>query len=102
MPRFLYRFGYENPNERRLNEREKTDFESSTACFIEAPDADAALEWGREVSQAFVRWLFLLHGESPPDWKQAGFAHWIDTEPVPWPSSLPCVTPGQLPDFEAL
>lgn len=55
MQSFVFQFGYEPPLERAVNERERTDFESSQRFVIEAPDEVAALTWGCEVAEQFVR-----------------------------------------------
>ncbi|HEY2155304.1 MAG TPA: hypothetical protein VGH33_06715 [Isosphaeraceae bacterium] len=47
MADFLFVFGYESPEERRINQVQGTDFESSAAVWIDAPDEAAALQAGR-------------------------------------------------------
>lgn len=97
---YLYVFGYETPEEERCNRTMSTDFESSAMLRILAEDEAAALDWGREVSEAFVKALFQ---DPSVSWKAAGFACWIERTPdessrTRW-ESIPVVAVGQLPDF---
>jgi hypothetical protein len=75
MPAFLFVFGYETPAQHRNNAEHGWDDEDSDSVLIDAPNAEAALTWGREVAERFVRDLRKGPG---PSWKDAGFAHWID------------------------
>jgi hypothetical protein len=83
MKRFMYRFGYESPVEWQQNREYGSDFESSSAFWVEADSADDALAWGREVSEALVRELFMRSGwvSEIPSWKASAFAHWIEEPP---------------------
>ena len=81
MPAFLFRFGFETPVQHRNNAAHGWDDEDSQAVFIDGPDADAALAWGREVAEAFVKRLWAARGEPGPSWKDGQFAHWIETDP---------------------
>jgi hypothetical protein len=99
---YLYVFGYETPDEARSNQTMSTDFESSAMLRILAKDEAAALEWGREVSEQFVKVLF---GDSSVSWKRDGFACWIEDTPdestrSQW-SSIPVVAVGEFPDFHS-
>ena len=76
--KYLYVFGYEDPDERRSNTEAGTDFESSAAVFIVAESAERALEWGREISERFIR---LLYNDDSISWKDEGFAAWIEHDP---------------------
>lgn len=65
MPALVFRFGYESPVERSDNEWDGTDFESSQWGVIDASDEAAALAWGCDVAEQFVRQMC---GES---WRRA-------------------------------
>ena len=80
MPIFLFRFGYETPAQHRNNKARGWDDEDSQAVFIEASGSDAALEWGREIAEQYVRKLWSIDGDSGPGWKESEFAHWIETD----------------------
>lgn len=104
MKRYLYLFGYESPVEREENIEHGTDFESSSAFWVEAESADDALRWGREVSDAMVHEYFLRSGwtRDIPNWKEEGFAHWIEDNPLPeftpeYLSNLLVVRQGEMP-----
>jgi hypothetical protein len=104
MKRFIYRFGYESPVERLQNDEHGTDFESSSAFWVEAESADEALRWGREVSEALVRESFIRSGWSGaiPSWKEDGYAHWIEESPgseftADFLDTLPEVKQGEIP-----
>jgi hypothetical protein len=100
--RYLFRLGYESPEDLRVNEAHNSDFESSSAVWIEASDEAAALEWGQQIAEAFVARLFQDAGEPEYSWKQTGFAFWIEQEaPEAW-STLPSTVAGKMPDFDAL
>ncbi|QDU19852.1 hypothetical protein [Urbifossiella limnaea] len=89
---FVFRFGYESPQQSSANARAGWDDESSQWVVIDAPDEAAALAWGREVAELFVR---ELGGGS---WQAGGFAHWV--EPLgacPWAVGRPRVAVGQFP-----
>lgn len=91
---FVFRFGYETPRQQAANVARGWDDESSQWVVIEASDEAAALAWGREVAERFVR---ELGGES---WWAGGFAHWV--EPLaacPWAVGREPVAVGHLPDF---
>jgi hypothetical protein len=74
----LFIFGYEDPSERRSNAEHGTDFESSAAVKIVAPDAAKALEWGREIAERFVA---TLYEDATVSWKAGNFAAWIEKDP---------------------
>jgi len=78
MPEFLYRFGYETPEQAKANAAHGWDDECSEAVFIEADSPSQALEWGREISERFVR---RLYGDSSISWLRSDFAHWIEEHP---------------------
>ena len=109
MDKFLFRFGYCTPQQWQANEANDWDDESSAALFIVAPSADAALDWGTEVANAFVRKQFeIADWKGPiPTWTEGRFAHWIEELPAAHFSQeqlarLPVVRTGELPNFDNL
>ena len=101
MPEFLYVFGYETPEQAKSNSAHGWDDEDSEAVFIEAESAIAALEWGRQISERFIRQLYHTDDVS---WWQSSFAHWIAERPedeyTPEAlSTLPHVRHGEHPTF---
>lgn len=103
-PAFLFLFGFESPVDHVTNISNGTDFESSWGVWIAAENADAALAWGRQVAEEFVRRLFEQSGSTNRSWTQDGFAHWISDEPsklerASRDATIPIVPDGQLPDF---
>ena len=104
MPTFLYGFGYEQKDEMECNRRTGSDSESSTGVFIDALSEADALVWGREISEAFLRYT---HDDPVVSWKTLGYAHWIEEDPqtCPWKHCLsffPRVCVGELPDFSQM
>jgi hypothetical protein len=55
---YLYRFGFESPNQFRNNAAHGWDDEDSQGVLIEAADEASALAWGREISERFIQLLF--------------------------------------------
>jgi hypothetical protein len=105
MARFLYLFGYEDPNTASANASTGSDSESSAGFLIEADVEAEALRWGREVSQNFVAWLFARDQKPDPDWASLNFAHWLEPEASEaWAAfrDAPVCRVGQLPPFESL
>ena len=101
MPRYLYVFGFESPQQIRDNDRLGSDHEDSQAVWIVAPSEVAALEWGRELSERFVHHL---SGDGSVSWKARGYAHWIEAEPqtrfgAEALAGLPEIRIGDVPDF---
>jgi hypothetical protein len=91
---FVFRFGYEMPQQEAANAARGWDDESSQWIVIEAPDEGAALAWGREVAERFVREL------GCGSWRAGSFAHWVEPPAVcPWAVGRPVVAVGQFPDF---
>jgi hypothetical protein len=58
MPTFLYIFGFESPRQSRNNTDLGWDDEDSQGVLIDACDEAAALAWGREISERFIKLLF--------------------------------------------
>src|SRR5215813_6864278 len=77
---FLFMFGFETPGEHARNEANGWDDESSWAVWISANSSDAALAWGRQIAEEFVRQLFEQAGVPPRSWMADGFAHWISDD----------------------
>ncbi|MCP4545393.1 MAG: hypothetical protein GY835_02865 [bacterium] len=106
MRKYLYRFGFCTPGQWLLNEAHGWDDESSYAFFVVADTSESALSWGREISEAFIEYLFASANwqYEIPSWKTARFAHWIEEFPEAVFSledlnKLPVVGDGQIPDF---
>ena len=102
--RFLFVFGYETPSEREYNMKFGSDLESSEIVFIEAEDAERALEWGKCIAEKF---LCALYGSPGVSWRKLGYASYIDQSDPPDfdPASIasaPCVSVGELPDIANL
>jgi hypothetical protein len=95
---FLFSFGFETPAERRSNDSAGTDFESSWSVWIDAESSGAAMEWGRQVAEAFVRELYERAGIETHSWTAGAFAHWIESD-APRDESSPSVVIGEMPDF---
>jgi len=101
MPQYLYRFGYETPEQAASNAANGLDDEDSEAVFIDAESSQQALEWGREISEHFIRQLY---ENSEISWLRRNFAHWIEEHPetkftADVLGSLLRVRYGQHPDF---
>ncbi len=83
MLEYLFIFGYESPEEWRVNQSQATDFESSSAVWIVASDPEVAQRAGHCYADRWVNDLFLKQGiETYPGWAASGFAHWIELEPL--------------------
>jgi hypothetical protein len=91
---FVFRFGYESPEQSAANAAHGWDDESSQWVVIDAPDAAAALAWGREIAERFVQEL------GAGSWITGTFAHWIEPlSACPWAVGREPVVCGQFPDF---
>jgi hypothetical protein len=104
MPTFLYGFGYEDKIDMEVNRRLGTDYESSTGVFIDAASEEGVLEWGREISEAFLRYE---HDDPSISWRAIGYAHWIESDPpsCDWKHCLSFfqrVRVGEFPDFSRM
>ena len=104
MAKYLYLFAYESSEQAGVRGCGEFAEESSAGVFIDAKSREEALEWGQEVSEKFVSWLY---GESAMDWESMGFAHWVEENPeVEYPpevlAKLPTVAAGSFPDFKRL
>ena len=97
---YLYIFGYETPGEAESNRRMATDFESSAMIRILADSEDAALSWGHEISERFLK---AIYHDDKISWKEQRFASWIEDKPeeyirTRW-ASIPVVKVGEFPGF---
>ncbi len=73
--------------------------------FIDAPDSEAALQWGQQISERFVAWLFEREGSGESTWTRTNFANWIEppgTEEWDAFRDMPTVSVGELPAFDML
>jgi hypothetical protein len=96
MPTFLYRFGYEFPEQMRQNDLHGWDDEDSQGVLIDAENEDAALAWGQEISERFVKLLF---ADDRISWRQYNFANWVEPPELTWPGQQR-VAVGEYPDFK--
>ncbi|MGI9627502.1 MAG: GNAT family N-acetyltransferase [Longimicrobiales bacterium] len=90
---FLFRFGYESPEEWLSNQRDGTDFESSAAAWVAAADAAQAEDLGRGYAHRFVAGVFHDAGVAFPGWLDSDYAHWLE------PESDIEATPSELEDI---
>ncbi|WP_224244265.1 hypothetical protein [Hyalangium gracile] len=109
MGHYLFRFGYCTPAQWHANETHDWDDESSSAIFVKADSAEAALSWGEAIAERFMQTLFSTAGQTTdsPSWKASNFAHWIEDSPEKSFSpeqlvSIPAVKVGEFPDFTLL
>lgn len=100
----LFRFGFENPLEAKVNARDGTDYESSTGIWIKSESDDEALGWGRIIAERLVVFLFDQAQIIPYSWADGGFAHWIEQEREVQSAAsyLPSVNVGEMPDLGVL
>jgi len=100
---YLYIFGYEDPSERKSNSECGADFESSGQVRIIATDEEEALNWGRNISERFVKFIY---GNDQMSWKDERFASWIEHDPDEYLLSkwekIIVVKVGEYPDFSLL
>lgn len=109
MGSYLFRFGYCTPAQWHANETHGWDDESSSAVFVEADSAEAALLWGETIAEHFMQALFAATEQTSgaPSWKASNFACWIEDSPDKsfTPEQLgriPVVKVGEFPHFERL
>jgi hypothetical protein len=100
---YLFIFGYEDVEEKKANDAQGTDFESSAFVRIVASGEQQALEWGREIADHFIA---RLYGDPTKSWKREGFAAWIEQSPEEhlrqsW-ETIPVVRVGEYPPQGAL
>lgn len=103
MSRFFFAFGYEDPEDVRVNAAYGDDAESSTSIWIEAETDDQAIDWGRTIAERFVVWLFERAGERPYSWIENRYGHAIEPGETSYVAERDqCVSVGQMPDFERM
>src|SRR5262245_51172950 len=103
-PPFLFVFGFETPGEHARNNANGWDDESSWAVWISAASPDAALAWGRQIAEEFMRQLSLQSGVAPRSWITDDFAHSISADDSEMlkartDDTIPTVADGQMPDL---
>jgi hypothetical protein len=80
--KYLFCFGYENPDELETNKQFGTDFESSNAVWVQAENEQAALTIGIQYAKKFVSNLFKTKGIAiSKEWSEIDFACWIEDNP---------------------
>jgi hypothetical protein len=104
MAKFLYVFAYQTPAQVKAAAAGEYAEEASEAVFIEAESAEQALDWGKQISEDFLKRLF---PQGDISWKDLNFAHWIEAEPQDeYPADLlerlPVVACGVRPQFNNL
>jgi len=104
MQKYLFKFGFEAPDEHLTNQRSGTDFESSWAIWISAHRPQDAMSWGIVVADEFVRQLYEKNGITGSVWSKSNFAHWICDDPAQLEEakredSIPDAKIGVMPDF---
>lgn len=80
------------------------DYESSTALFITADSAEAAIAWGEQVGQALLR---QVNHDPTLDWKSLGYFCWVEqsSSASSWSHCLdffPHVRAGEWPDLKQM
>ena len=101
MPRYLYIFCYQTPEQESADTRREFADESCEAVFIEAESPEKGLEWGRNISEQFFKTLF---GPSAR-WADRNYAHWVESDPErEYPldvlERLPAVPYGTYPEIK--
>ena len=104
---YLFVFGYCTPTQLRNNEKHGWDDEDSYAFFVDANSEADALNWGRKIADQYVKCLFERSNwnDETPLWLHAGYAHWIELEPLKRFSGmalemLPVIKYSEMPDFD--
>ena len=83
MTRYLFCFGYENPDEWRRNRRDSSDLESSNGVWVDATSNEQATAAGLAFAEQFVGDLFRKAGiDDYPGWSACGYACWIENDPL--------------------
>ena len=101
MNEFIYFFGYESPNDKRVNDYWNSDHESSIVIRISAENEIRAIEWGDEIAEKFIKFLYQDESVS---WKSDEFASGILSEledylKENW-NKIPQVKYGEYPNLE--
>ena len=93
--RYLYRFGYQTDKE------QGTECKRSQCVWIIAENEQAAIQWGRAVSDHYVaaRW------PTCPNWGKSKFSHWIEicyADVIGWTKiNAPSCAVGEFPAWPA-
>ncbi len=99
---YVYVFGYEPPNERRMNDATSWDSESSGYFRIEATSVEEALRWGNELANAYVAHLY---GDVEKGrWSRGQYASWLEDDTSDLTHQAAVLTPllsvGDYPELE--
>jgi hypothetical protein len=96
MSAYLYCFGYETPSQLNNNSQNGWDDEDSQTLLIEAETEEAALRWGQEISERFIKLLFK---DEMISWKRLGYANGIERADLDSMHGTLLVREGEYPDF---
>jgi hypothetical protein len=97
---FLYGFGFETPAQHLRNLQHGWDDEDSAAVLIEAESANEAREWGRQIAEAFLKWL---HEDAGVSWAAGRYADWVDENAdAERRNGLATVATGVMPDLSTI
>jgi hypothetical protein len=106
MKEFLYIFGYEDPLDQKVNNGFGTDFETSRMIRISADSEAEAKQWGDEIAEEFVKFLFGREAMKGASWKTDRYSAWIENNPdektLYYWEVTPTVKVGEYPNFEEL
>lgn len=95
MQTFLFRFGFESPEQFHANNAHGWDDEDSQGVLISARTEDEALAWGRQIAEAFLQQLYQ---DKLISWLVRGYANWLEKPGEFWPG-LQHVRVGDWPDY---
>ncbi len=99
MQEYLFCWGYETPNQLRMNEANGWEDEDSMSVFITAESEQAAINWGREIAERF---FCKLHNNEDISWKNHRYASCIlDTADAQVHTVLR-VSVGEMPDLDTM
>ena len=102
MTKYYFSFGFMEPEEAaQLGLHVGGDPESSTGIWIWAESEEAAIRWGREIAENFMK---ILYADGSFSWKQLNYVNGIFQKTVQYlsPEQLaitPEVTAGEWPDI---
>lgn len=80
MKKFLFSFGFETPDEERVNNETGSDYESSCSLYIVAENEKQAISWGKEVSENLLHFLYAKKNREY-SWEKHNFSFGIEKEP---------------------
>ena len=100
----FFRFGYQTPGEAERNAEHGWDDESSSGLWIMSASDEEAITWGCVIAEQFASSLFERAGLSDYSWPKAGFAHWIENNPIELEAAAgsPVVNVGETVDLASL